>query len=506
MSHFKLRPYQQECIDSIPESGSYLIQMATGLGKTVTFSKIPRRGRMLILSHREELVKQPIKYFDCPVGIEQGKDRSNGEEIVSASVQSLRNRLDKFNPDDFDIIITDEAHHAAAKSYRKIYDYFNPRLHLGFTATPNRGDKFSLEDIYSDIIYEYPLVKGIEDGYLSNIECRRAYVGIDFNSIATRLGDFAKEDLAKKMSEDYLVKAVADAYYKFAKGSTLIFAVNKDHARLISEAIEGSRYLTSDDKPDVRNKTVEAFKNGEFDCLVNCMLFTEGTDMPNIETVIIARPTKSEALYQQMVGRGTRLYPNKEKLHLVDIVGATQCNDLCTASTLIGLDENIIGTEDQKLLDGLDLFDIPEMVEKLSDTPDNWIRNSEVVDLFEEQGKFITHGINFFRKSDGSLLNSTPSHNHIISAPNLIGEVWFNGDKYPNIQRAIDTLYKHLHDFHSSEEAIWNNDIRGRWIDEPASEKQMNFVNVLLRRNHYVLYKKDLTKGEASQIIERLKR
>ena len=99
------RNYQIEAIEAIPESGSYLVQMATGLGKTVCFSLIPRRGRMLILSHRDELVRQPRKYFDCSFGIEQGKNKSNGEEVVSASVQSIVGRLDKFKPDDFDIII-----------------------------------------------------------------------------------------------------------------------------------------------------------------------------------------------------------------------------------------------------------------------------------------------------------------------------------------------------------------------------------------------------------------
>lgn len=106
----KLRDYQQECIEIINglESGSYLVAVATGLGKTVIFSHIKRRGRMLILSHREELVWQPKKYFECTYGVEQAEHHSSGEEVVSASVQSLVRRLDSFAPDEFDIIITDE--------------------------------------------------------------------------------------------------------------------------------------------------------------------------------------------------------------------------------------------------------------------------------------------------------------------------------------------------------------------------------------------------------------
>ena len=103
-----LRPYQDEALASIPQSGRHIIALATGLGKTVLFSQIPRKGRVLILSHREELVNQPVKYYDCPVGIERASETAAGEEVVSASVQSIVRRLDKYRPDDFDIVIVDE--------------------------------------------------------------------------------------------------------------------------------------------------------------------------------------------------------------------------------------------------------------------------------------------------------------------------------------------------------------------------------------------------------------
>ena len=136
----KLRDYQEEVLEIINnlKPGSYLIQMATGLGKTATFTNIKRKGRVLVLAHREELITQPIKYYNCPVGIEMASYHSNKEEVVIASIMSLTHRLDKFKPDEFDMIIIDECHHAAATSYKKILNYFKPRLLLGFTATPNR--------------------------------------------------------------------------------------------------------------------------------------------------------------------------------------------------------------------------------------------------------------------------------------------------------------------------------------------------------------------------------
>ncbi len=141
MEKLELRPYQKECINAVPERGRFLIQMSTGLGKTFCFSRIPRKGKVLILSHRDELVRQPIKYYDVPVGIEQGIHKSNGEEIVSASVPSLVRRVTRFKRDEVDMVIVDEAHHASANSYQKIIEHFNPRLLLGFTATPNRAAK-----------------------------------------------------------------------------------------------------------------------------------------------------------------------------------------------------------------------------------------------------------------------------------------------------------------------------------------------------------------------------
>ena len=147
----ELRPYQQDCIDVIEAQppGAYLVQMATGLGKTVTFANLPRHGeRMLILSHREELVEQPRKYFDCSFGVERADQRAEGwEEVVSASVQTMVRRLDRFGHYDFGIIICDEAHHAAASTYRAIFDYFQPLKLIGFTATPNRGDNERLTAI-----------------------------------------------------------------------------------------------------------------------------------------------------------------------------------------------------------------------------------------------------------------------------------------------------------------------------------------------------------------------
>ena len=336
----KLRDYQKECIDTImkKQPGRYLIQMATGLGKTVTFANIPRYGRVLLLSHREELVNQPRKYYPCSFGVEQGRNRSNGEDIVSASVQSISRRLDRFAPNDFDMIICDEAHHAAANTYRKIFNYFEPRLLLGFTATPNRADGVRLNDSFSEIIFQRDLKWGIKNRYLSDIFCRRVDIGYDLTEVSVRNGDYAPGELDEAMSDTS--DAIAEAYEKYAKGATLIFAVSVGHAEEIAGKIPGAVVVTG--KTENRAEIIERFSRREIPCIVNCMVFTEGTDIPLVETVIIARPTKSDSLYAQMVGRGLRLHPDKERLILIDCVGVTGTANLCTAPSLLGISmENV---------------------------------------------------------------------------------------------------------------------------------------------------------------------
>lgn len=120
--------------------------------------------------------------------------------MVSASVQSLARRLDRYAPDAFDVIVVDEAHHAAAKSYRRILDHFRPRLLLGFTATPNRADHARLNGVFSEILFDRDLRWGIRNGYLSDIDCKRVDIGYDLRGVHTRGGDYAPGELAEAMA------------------------------------------------------------------------------------------------------------------------------------------------------------------------------------------------------------------------------------------------------------------------------------------------------------------
>ncbi len=493
-----LRDYQKECnelIDNL-ESGSYLIQMATGLGKTATFTSIKRKGRVLVLAHREELVTQPIKYYDCPVGIEMANYKSNGEPVVIASVQSIIHRLEKFKPNDFDLIITDEAHHAAAASYRKVYNYFKPRLHLGFTATPNRGDNVRLDDIYQDIIFERDIKWAIQNKYLTDIYCMRVNIGYDISKVARRMGDFAPGELEEAMNQDVLNNAIAEAYKKYAKGQTLIFACSVDHAEAIAEKIPGAVAVTA--KTKNRDELIKKFTNREIPVLVNCMIFTEGTDMPLVETVMIARPTSNSSLYTQMVGRGLRLYPGKEKLTLIDLVGTTGRANLCTAPTLLGIDLNTVPTSKQDEIQG-DLFELPDLIVKKSDCPASWIRNIEIVNLWAKEQEYNTHGVNYFKMPNGDMVVSIPKKRIRIPAQDELGKTTIGGQKV-NMQRALDKVFKYLQDEYPQYEYIWNVDQMRKWGKVPASEKQVSMIKRFMKD----FDTENLNKMQATQILNRL--
>ena len=488
----QLRPYQQEALDSIPESGAYLICMSVGLGKTVTFSRITRCGRMLILSHRDELVHQPEKYFDCSFGVEQGSETSHCEEVISASVQSLVHRLNKFRPDEFDVIVVDEAHHSVAPTYRKILNYFSPRLLLGFTATPNRNDGVGLKAIYSDIIYERNLRWGIENGYLSNIHCLRVDIGVDLRRVAQRLGDYAPDSLDSAINIESANEAVAEAYRLYAKPPALIFCASVAHAEALAEKIPGAVAVKGGED---RSETVQTFSEGKIPCLTNCMVFTEGTDIPNIQTVIIARPTKNVSLYTQMAGRGTRLYPGKEYLTLIDCVGISEDADLCTAPSLLGLDIDDVPPEQRYKLQG-NLFDIPEIITELEDSPEAWIRNVESVDIWARKNKYDMHGVNYFRMSDGSLILSEPRM--VIPAEDSLGRILWKG-RYEPAQKVFDEVYNTLRYQHSEKRALWDLNLTRHWGNTPATEKQ----KALIRRNYPEFNVSTLTKFEAGQILTR---
>lgn len=374
----QLRDYQQECVDLINgkgKEGRHLIVMATGLGKTAIFSHIHRRGRTLILSHRDELVRQPEKYYEgSSFGVEKAEEHADGEDVVSASVQTLSkdSRLSQYVPDTFYTIIIDEAHHAAAPSYKKILDHFSgAKQILGVTATPKRRDGVRLTDVFDDIIFSRDLRWGIQHSWLSSIRCERVVASYALSGVGMTGGDYNQGDLDQAM--DLQTLAVAARTYldrcHHKDRHTLIYCVSIRVCEILHGIItsllpeherESIQILTGKTKTEERQAVLEGFQQGKIRCIINCMVLTEGTDLPVCDAVINLRPTCNLSLYQQIVGRGTRLYDGKEYCLVIDIVpnDERKIRNLCTAPTLFGLEPALLPeaitdrfTEDNDLLE-----------------------------------------------------------------------------------------------------------------------------------------------------------
>lgn len=517
----QLRPYQQECIETILRKGDgrYLCQLATGMGKTVIFANIPRAGNTLILSHRQELVMQPLKYFNCETAVEMGASSGNhlGKAIApvtSASVQTMVKRFVNYDRDAFHTIIVDEAHHAASESYLRILDYFRPNRLLGFTATPNRADGQGLEKVFDEIIFRKDLRWGIENGYLSPIHCKRVNIGYDLRGVTVRMGDYSPKDLDRVVNVEKCNQAIADVVSGIAELPCLIFAVDVEHAKAIAERIPGAVALSAESRD--RNEVVEAYKRGEVKVLVNCALFTEGTDLPNTRTVIIARPTKSVGLYTQMVGRGTRLAEGKDHCLLIDCVGVSNM-PLCTAPTLLGLDLDNVAEKYKKEIEGDLLADIPALVERNSDTPESWINNVRVVNLWAKAQGYVLHDINYQRRPDGTLYLRLPVEGIrkgalvSITAPDSLGNVIFStsggyAEEMP-AQTAYDLALQCLRGKFANCRPLWSLSSAKRWGAAPANEKQVRYIHQLAKRKKVDVsgVMENLTKLQATSLIERLK-
>lgn len=516
----KLRPYQIECLETISRKGDgrYLCQLATGMGKTVIFANIPRIGNTLILSHRQELVRQPLKYFDCPTAVEMAKDTAFKDgmpiaPVVSASVQTMSRRLTVYNKRAFDTIIVDEAHHAAGETYRKILSHFECRRLYGFTATPNRADGIGLESVFDEIIFQRDLKYGIENGYLSPIHCKRINIGYDLSGVAVRMGDYAPGDLERAVNVDKCNDALAEIVANVAELPCLIFAVDVAHAEAIAEKIPGAVALSAN-SPN-RNEVVEDYKSGKLEVLVNCALFTEGTDLPNTRTVIIARPTKSVGLYTQMVGRGTRLAEGKERCLLIDCIGVSNL-PLCTAPSLLGLDADDVPPKYRSEIEGDLLADIPAVIEQKADTPESWINNVRIVDIWAKANAYNLHNVNYIKRADGSLIVRIPTelrkNTYInITAPDLRGEVVFSTsggyEEKMAVQKAYDLAYDCLRKKFSEQSPLWNLTSAKRWGREPANAKQRQLIGILANKKKINVSEvmENLTKLQASCLIERLK-
>jgi ATP-dependent helicase IRC3 len=240
--------------------------------------------------------------------------------LVLASAQTIHRRLDRIAPDLFDLIIVDEGHLSAAKTWVKTLSYLTPKLLLSLTATPHREDNMLLGDIYDEIVYNYGIKEGIDNNYLCELDAVRVKTTTSLDKVRTTAGELNQKDLSEEINTPERNQLVVANYLKYAKGRQAFFyCVDIDHAVKLSEVfnehgikckpISGDNKITPNRERDIKD-----FRERKLEVLTNCMVLTAGVDIPNVSCIGMASPTKSLTKYIQCAGRATRL---KDKEHVI---------------------------------------------------------------------------------------------------------------------------------------------------------------------------------------------
>lgn len=308
-----------------------LAVLPTGAGKTAIAASILKdckdsKKQAVLLVHRRELINQSGRTFDAfgmPYGIiASNYDRSPYELTQIASIQTLINRLDEINPR---FIIIDEAHHTCANTWDRVYHHFPDALVLGLTATPVRADGQGLHKYYEKIVHGPSITSLIDQGWLTPFKYYAPKTEIDLSGVSISMGDYDKKELAKVIDKPKITGDVVENYLKYSnRKRAIVFAVNIEHSNHIINAFKAhgipAKHVDGSTPTNERDKAVDDFTKGNLMVLSNVGLFSEGFDVPGIETVIVVRPTHSLSLHLQMIGRALRLAPCKTHANIIDHV------------------------------------------------------------------------------------------------------------------------------------------------------------------------------------------
>ena len=414
----ELRDYQQEAIDNLKkmrEDGKTiaLLYHATGVGKTITAATDAKAvsGRTLFLVNALKLASQAKETFakvwpKATLGEYTGSQKDMTQTVIFATVQSISKDLEKFSPTDFDYLIVDECHHAAANTYQKIFTYFHPKFILGLTATPERSDGEDMLELFQNVAHKMDLKTAVERGVLVPIRCIRVMTDVRINGIK-----YNSQDLESKLFIPERNRLIVDTYLKYVNGKkTVIFCASVDHAAEIAKLLRDSgvkaEAVSGRDRVEVREKILKDYETGSTNVLCACDLLNEGWDSPHTTVLFMARPTMSKTIYLQQLGRGTRRCPGKEDLLVIDFVdNANMFNMPYSLHRVLDIAKYqpmayVLAPENKRKLDQDMLFQ-GEKPEAWLDVPID-VSDYEIIDLFNWQNsvKDMISQIEFVRMVD----------------------------------------------------------------------------------------------------------
>lgn len=329
MASITLFDYQQEALQAVVDGYAanihrQLICLPTGTGKTIIMAAIAKHfnKRTLILAHREELIKQAkakIKLYwkRADIGIVKAEQNEVGHNIIIGSVPtcSRPKRLEQLKEQNFEILIIDEAHHAAADTYQRIIEELGfknqGKLLIGVTATPERNDDKGLLDVFEKIVFSRSISTMIDAGYLVPVHGRKILTTCSLKNVKTYNGDFAIRTLSHAVNVPKRNELIVDKYIQHASGRKAIaFCVDVKHAQDLASTFNTKEIkaepVWGEMPSDQRIRVLRDLKNGKVDVVTTCNVLLEGFDEPSVNCILMSRPTKSKSLYIQAVGRGLR--------------------------------------------------------------------------------------------------------------------------------------------------------------------------------------------------------
>lgn len=336
-NNLKLRMYQDDIIDT---SSNYanagkntLVMLPTGGGKTVIAKTIAQKStkRILFLAPKVELLNQTIEEFEelAPQVIHGSARYDITKRIFVSTLQTFSRRIELMDELNVDLIIIDEIHFGASGKMQEFIKEKHSGCVIGLSATPYDTNGVLL-DGFDEVIDKYDIAWMVKNKFLCNVEAV-VPLSVDLKSVSITAGDYNFKELDFKMNTAAMLKAVTDATVGIIqkRKKIIVFAVSIKHAKALAKIYKSRTDLNvdllhSEMTKEKQQLVLDRFKNKNLDVLVSINMISTGFNSPNVDTVVIARPTRSQNLYKQMVGRGMRLYPGKKSMLLVD------CGNVCT--------------------------------------------------------------------------------------------------------------------------------------------------------------------------------
>ena len=406
----QLREHQEDALQALERMRAEgktiaLLEHATGAGKTVTAITDARRlgGRTLWLVHRRDLVAQTQREFqrlwpEVETGRYYGGAHETDADNLVAAIQSVADHLDEFGPREFAYLVIDEAHHAAADTYRRILEYFEPRFILGLTATAERADGQNLLELFRDCAHRLTLQEAVERGELVPIRCVRVKTNVDLSRVRYNQVQYNRRDIEEAITIPARDRLIVDTYLQHVPNRKAVaFAVNVRHGEALAKEFQNrgipAQSVSGRMSNQEREQTLRAFHDGRLRVLCACDILNEGWDCPDIEVLLMARPTLSRVIYLQQLGRGTRKAPGKECLIVFDFVdNASRYNQALSAHRVLGKSAyrpgglllappEQIAAEEEALARG----ERPTTVLEIG----LWVKDYEPIDIFNWQQEIV---------------------------------------------------------------------------------------------------------------------